>query len=120
MCIRDSPKELLSTLTFPGFMKFGAKNWMTGFKEINRSYRKNVFVKDLQKMIPEVQKSDLDSGGSGVRAQAIGTDGTMIDDFAIEVADKSIHVLNAPSPGATSSLVIGKYIANLALEKILS
>ena len=113
-----NPKELLSTLTFPGFMKFGAKNWLTGFKEINRSYRKNVFVKDLQKMIPEVQKSDLDSGGSGVRAQAIGTDGTMIDDFAIEVADKSIHVLNAPSPGATSSLVIGKYIANLAIEQI--
>jgi len=111
-------KELFSTLTFPGFIKFGSKNWMTGVKEINRSYRKSVFVRDLQKMIPDVKSSDLIPGGSGVRAQAIGNDGSMIDDFAIEVTNKSIHVLNAPSPGATSSLVIGKYIANLAIEQI--
>ena len=111
-------RELLSTLSFPGFIKFGLKNWKTGVSEINRSYRKSVFVKDLQKMIPDVKSEDLESGGSGVRAQAIGSDGAMIDDFAIETTDKSIHVLNAPSPGATSSLVIGKYIAGLALEKI--
>ena len=111
-------KELFSTLTFPGFIKFGSKNWMTGVKEINRSYRKSVFVRDLQKMIPDVKSSDLIPGGSGVRAQAIGNDGSMIDDFTIEVTNKSIHVLNAPSPGATSSLVIGKYIANLAIEQI--
>ena len=111
-------KELFSTLTFPGFIKFGSKNWMTGVKEINRSYRKSVFVRDLQKMIPDVKSSDLIPGGAGVRAQAIGNDGSMIDDFAIEVTNKSIHVLNAPSPGATSSLVIGKYIANLAIEQI--
>ncbi len=69
-------------------------------------------------MIPDVKSSDLIPGGSGVRAQAIGNDGSMIDDFSIEVTNKSIHVLNAPSPGATSSLVIGKYIANLAIEQI--
>ena len=69
-------------------------------------------------MIPDVKSEDLESGGSGVRAQAISSDGTMIDDFAIETTEKSIHVLNAPSPGATSSLVIGKHIADLALEKI--
>lgn len=111
-----NPIELLAILTYPGFIKFGSKNWKTGFSEINRSLRKSVFVKDLKKMIPDVKSSDLVAGGSGVRAQAIGSDGSMIDDFAIEVANKSIHVLNAPSPGATSSLVIGKYIANLALN----
>tara|TARA_B100001029_G_C15050307_1_gene450221 strand:+ start:979 stop:2196 length:1218 start_codon:yes stop_codon:yes gene_type:complete len=118
--ININPKELLSSLTYPGFVKFGLQNWMTGLKEINRSYRKGVFVRDLKRMIPEIKSSDLMSGGSGVRAQAIGIDGTMIDDFAFEFTDKSIHVLNAPSPGATSSLVIGKYIANLAIEKISS
>lgn len=118
--INVNPKELLGTLTYPGFIKFALQNWLIGFNEINRSFRKSVFVKDLQKMIPEIKSDDLTTGGAGVRAQAIGFDGELIDDFAFEFTDKSIHVLNAPSPGATSSMVIGKYIANLALEKISS
>ena len=71
-------------------------------------------------MIPEIKSSDVYSGGSGVRAQAISNDGKIIDDFAIEVKEKSIHVLNAPSPGATSSIVIGNYIADLALKHFSS
>tara|TARA_Y100001936_G_scaffold59335_1_gene58538 strand:- start:327 stop:1544 length:1218 start_codon:yes stop_codon:yes gene_type:complete len=118
--INVNPKELIGTLTYPGFIKFALQNWLIGFNEINRSFRKSVFVKDLQKMIPEIKSEDLDAGGAGVRAQAIGYDGELIDDFAFEFTDKSIHVLNAPSPGATSSMVIGKYIANLALEKLSS
>jgi len=118
--INVNPKELIGTLTYPGFIKFALQNWLIGFNEINRSFRKSVFVKDLQKMIPEIKSDDLTTGGAGVRAQAIGFDGELIDDFAFEFTDKSIHVLNAPSPGATSSMVIGKYIANLALEKISS
>ena len=113
-----NPKELFSTLTYPGFIKFALQNWLIGFNEINRSFRKSVFVKDLQKMIPEINSTDLISGGAGVRAQAIGFDGELIDDFAFEFTEKSIHVLNAPSPGATSSLVIGKYIADLALKQL--
>jgi|TARA_B100001105_G_scaffold126668_1_gene101474 L-2-hydroxyglutarate oxidase len=113
-------KELFSTITYPGFVRFGLQNWKTGVSEINRSFRKKVFVKDLQKMIPEIKSSDLYSGVSGVRAQAIGNDGKIIDDFAIEVKDKSIHVLNAPSPGATSSIMIGNYIADLALKQFSS
>jgi len=113
-------KELFSTITYPGFVRFGLQNWKTGVSEINRSFRKKVFVKDLQKMIPEIKSSDLYSGVSGVRAQAIGNDGKIIDDFAIEVKDKSIHVLNAPSPGATSSIIIGNYIADLALKQFSS
>ena len=118
--INVNPKELIGTLTYPGFIKFALQNWLIGFNEINRSFRKSVFVKDLQKMIPEIKSEDLDTGGAGVRAQAIGYDGELIDDFAFEFTEKSIHVLNAPSPGATSSMVIGKYIANLAIEKLSS
>ena len=116
--INVNPKELMSTLSYPGFIRFALENWMIGFNEINRSFRKRVFVKDLQKMIPEIKSSDLMTGGAGVRAQAIGRNGELIDDFAFEFTEKSIHVLNAPSPGATSSLVIGKYIANLAIDKL--
>ena len=93
-------------------------NWRTGFMEINRSLRKSIFLKDLQKMIPDLKSDDLIKGGSGVRAQAIGYDGSLIDDFAIEQGERSIHVLNAPSPGATSSLIIGRYIADLAKDLI--
>ena len=110
--------DLLSTLTYPGFIRFSSMNWRTGFMEINRSLRKSIFLKDLQKMIPDLKSDDLIKGGSGVRAQAIGYDGSLIDDFAIEQGERSIHVLNAPSPGATSSLIIGRYIADLAKDLI--
>ena len=75
-------------------------------------------LKSLRELIPEVNGSDLDVGGSGVRAQAVAPDGTLIDDFKIEGSENAIHVLNAPSPGATSSLVIGKYISNLAVKQL--
>ena len=110
--------DLLSTLTYPGFIRFSSMNWRTGFMEINRSLRKSIFLKDLQKMIPDLKSDDLIKGGSGVRAQAIGYDVSLIDDFAIEQGERSIHVLNAPSPGATSSLIIGRYIADLAKDLI--
>ena len=75
-----------------------------------------MFTRDLQRMIPEVVADDLVAGGAGVRAQAVRRDGTLLDDFAIERTEQAVHVLNAPSPGATSSLEIGKHIAGLAAE----
>ncbi|MCH8235900.1 MAG: L-2-hydroxyglutarate oxidase [Chloroflexi bacterium] len=104
------------TFTFGGFWKMTARDWKTGFYEMNRSLRKSVFVKDLQKMIPEIQKSDLGVGGSGVRAQAVDNKGNLLDDFRIAQTEDAVHVLNAPSPGATASLVIGNHVANLAEE----
>ena len=112
--IRDS----LETFTYSGFWNLLKNDWKTGIWEINRSLRKSVFVKSLRELIPEVNSSDLDVGGSGVRAQAVAPDGTLVDDFKIEGSDNAIHVLNAPSPGATSSLVIGKYISNLAVKQL--
>jgi (S)-2-hydroxyglutarate dehydrogenase len=104
------------TFTFGGFWKMTARDWKTGFYEMNRSWRKGVFVKDLQKMIPEIQKSDLGTGGSGVRAQAVDYQGNLLDDFRIAQTEGAVHVLNAPSPGATSSLVIGNKVADMAEE----
>ena len=69
-------------------------------------------------LIPEIEKNDLQAGGSGVRAQAVAPDGSLIDDFRIESSENAIHVINAPSPGATSSLVIGKHISKMALKEL--
>ena len=66
----------------------------------------------------EIEKNDLQAGGSGVRAQAVAPDGSLIDDFRIESSENAIHVINAPSPGATSSLVIGKHISKMALKEL--
>ena len=109
-------REFLRTITFPGFWSLSIRDWKTGVMEINRSLRKGVFVKDLQRMIPEVRSEDLGSGGSGVRAQAVDRKGNLLDDFRIERSENAIHVLNAPSPGATSSLVIGRYIGDMATK----
>ena len=108
--------ESFGTFTYPGFWKMTAKHWRTGVSEMHRSYSKSVFVHDLQKLIPEIKDDDLAPGGAGVRAQAVATDGALLDDFSILQGRQAIHVLNAPSPGATSSLAIGEHIVNLAVE----
>ena len=109
-------RDLIDTLGFAGFWRVARRQWKTGAEEVNRSFRKSVFVRDLQRMIPEVTAADLRPGGSGVRAQAVSRDGALLDDFVIEQTDSAVHVLNAPSPGATSSLVIGRHIVALADE----
>ena len=108
--------ESVGTFTYPGFWKMTAKHWRTGVSEMHRSYSKSVFVHDLQKLIPEIKDEDLAPGGAGVRAQAVATDGALLDDFSILQGRQAVHVLNAPSPGATSSLAIGEHIVNLAAE----
>jgi L-2-hydroxyglutarate oxidase LhgO len=109
-----NPAEFWGTLAWPGFWRMARQHWRTGFMEINRSLRKAVFVRDLQRLVPAVKGDDLTPGGSGVRAQAVDRTGRLLDDFKIEQTEDAVHVLNAPSPGATSSLVIGRYIVDLA------
>ena len=109
-------KETLDTLTYPGFWRTALKFWKTGLGEIHRSLSKRVFLRDLQRLLPEVTGDDLASGGSGVRAQAVDRKGRLLDDFSIQESEGAIHVLNAPSPGATSSLSIGRYIAALSAK----
>ena len=90
--------------------------WKIGLGEMYRSYNKSVFVRDLQKLVPEIREGDLTSGGAGVRAQAVARSGALLDDFSILQGREAVHLLNAPSPGATSSLAIGEYICDLAAE----
>lgn len=106
--------DLLQTASFIGFWRMAAVQWKTAIAEYNRSFRKSIFVRDLQKMIPEITADDLAGGGAGVRAQAVDRTGKLLDDFSIHQTENAVHVLNAPSPGATSSLVIGRYVADMA------
>ena len=108
--------EALESLTYSGFWRMSRRHWRTGLAEVYRSVRKAVFLRDLQRLVPAVTAADLAPGGAGVRAQAVGRDGAILDDFSIQGTRKAIHVLNAPSPGATSSLAIGQHIADLAQE----
>lgn len=106
--------ELGRTLAFRGFWRMGAKYWRMGFEEFARSLSKQAFLRGLQRLVPAIREDDLLPGGSGVRAQAVRADGTLLDDFCIVQVDGAIHVLNAPSPGATASIAIGRHIADLA------
>ena len=111
-------KELFESLAWPGFRKVMAKYWKTGMGEFYRSFSKPAFTKALQKLIPSVQEDDLIPAESGVRAQACDKFGGLIDDFKIIEEKRAIHILNAPSPAATSSLSIGKTIAEMAAKRI--
>ena len=110
--------ELFESLAWPGFQKVALKYWKTGLGEMYRSFSKAAFTKALQKLLPEVQKSDLEDGGAGVRAQACDKRGGLIDDFLVLEQPGVINVCNAPSPAATSSLSIGETVAQMALERI--
>jgi L-2-hydroxyglutarate oxidase len=110
--------ELFSALTYKGFRKVASKYWKTGMGEFYRSYSKSAFTKALQELVPDIKKSDLIEGGSGVRAQACTKDGGLIDDFLIIESDSYINVGNAPSPAATSSLAIGAHIGELVSKHV--
>ncbi len=105
--------ELLESLLWPGFQKVAKKYWRTGLGEMYRSFSKKAFTKALQKLIPEIKASDLVAAEAGVRAQACDRTGGLLDDFKIIEKEGAIHVVNAPSPAATSSLAIGKTVADL-------
>lgn len=107
--------ELTQTLSWPGFHKVVVKYGKTGMGEMYRSLSKAAFTKALQKLIPEIQESDLIPGGAGIRAQACNSDGILLDDFDIVRSGNVIHVRNAPSPAATSCLSIGNAISDLVL-----
>ena len=107
-----SPSDLIRTLAFSGFWKLSARFWRLGIEEYGRSFSKALFVKSLQRLIPEIRSNDLVAGGSGVRAQAVDDRGQLLDDFHIISEGRMVHVLNAPSPAATASLSIGEQIAD--------
>ncbi len=113
-----SLSDVADMATAPGLWRLGARYWRTGGSEMIRSRSRRLYAAEARKLIPGVQAGDLRRGGSGIRAQAILRDGTLVDDFAIEQSDRAMHVLNAPSPAATACLAIGRSIAERALEAI--
>jgi len=103
--------DLAHTAAYPGFWRLAARFWRTGAYEYYRSFSTPAFVRSLQKLVPTLREGDVRRGGAGVRAQAVGPDGRVLDEFVIEEDDRSLHVLNAPSPAATASLTIGEHLA---------
>jgi len=110
-------RDFAEVMTFPGFWKLAAKHADEGIQEIIRSFSKAAFVRSLQRLIPEVQMEDVVPTHAGVRAQALMNDGKLVDDFLIIDGENSMHVCNAPSPAATSSLEIGKAIVDRIPEQ---
>lgn len=108
--------DLAEVLAFPGFWKLAAKYWKEGMEEMVRSFSKKAFVRSLQQLIPEIREDDLVPAPAGIRAQALKSNGELVDDFHIIRGENSIHVCNAPSPAATASIEIGKYVANQVPE----
>jgi len=103
-------KDLLESLTYPGFLRIAARYWRMGAWEIWRSVSKGAFIKALQRLVPEIKRDHLLPCPSGVRAQAVTPDGLILDDFAFLESARAVNVINAPSPGATAALSIGRVV----------
>ena len=110
--------DVMSTASWPGFWRLAARHRRIAVYEVRRSLSKAVFVRDLQRLVPAIGPEDVHRAGSGVRAQALDEKGGLVDDFRIERSERAIHVLNAPSPGATASIPIGRRIAAMAAESL--
>jgi (S)-2-hydroxyglutarate dehydrogenase len=109
---RVSVRDLADALTFPGLWRFLAKYPKMCWQETRRSFSRALFCASLQRLVPEIQPEDLTEGGAGVRAQAMSADGSFVEDFHFVQGPGELHVVNAPSPGATASLAIGEEIAD--------
>ena len=110
--------ELFESLRYRGFQRLALKHWRKGMDEMARSFSARAFLKSLQKLVPDLRLENITRSRTGVRAQALDKDGNLVDDYVVMHQDKMIHVLNAPSPAATSCLSIGEYIAGMADERL--
>jgi 2-hydroxyglutarate dehydrogenase len=109
---RLSAADLGATLAWPGTRKMVRRWWRTGLTEIKHALSKRALVRDAQRYVPELELDDVRPGHFGIRAQALGRDGRLIDDFVFDQTGRVLHVRNAPSPGATASLAIAREIAD--------
>ncbi len=103
-------RDVWSTLSYPGFARLAAQNLSTGVQEVIRSLSPTLFARDLSKLVPGIRPEDLIRADAGVRAQAVGKDGKLVDDFVIQRTQNQVHILNAPSPAATASLAIAQHV----------
>jgi L-2-hydroxyglutarate oxidase LhgO len=111
-------RDLFEALTYPGFLRLVGRHWKIGLGELWRSFSKRAFVKSLKRLVPEIEAEHLETAPAGVRAQALGRDGRLIDDFLIQQTDRIINVGNAPSPAATAALNVGKLIVDKLVERL--
>jgi (S)-2-hydroxyglutarate dehydrogenase len=111
-------RDLAEALLFPGLWKFLARYPSLCGYEIRRSLSRAEFCRSLQKLVPEIQVGDLETGGAGVRAQAMTADGRLVEDFHFEEARGVLHVVNAPSPAATAALAIGEQVSRRVLQQL--
>jgi len=114
---RINLRDLLESLTYPGFLRMALRHWKTGMGEMWRSFSKRAFVKALQRLMPEIRSEHLEAAPAGVRAQALQRTGQLVDDFLILDSAHVVNVCNAPSPAATASLNIGKLIVEKLAER---
>jgi (S)-2-hydroxyglutarate dehydrogenase len=112
-----SIRDLASTFTYPGFLRLAARYYRVGAAEMWRDWNKRAFLAEIRRYVPAVRGEQIRFGPSGVRAQALGPDGTLVDDFDLAGSGRVLHVRNAPSPAATSSLAIGSELARRAIER---
>jgi len=110
--------EAMEVFLNAGFQAMARQHWKNGLGEFRRSLRKREFVRSCQRLVPEVRMGDMTPGGSGVRAQAVGADGALVDDFRFVGRERFLHVLNVPSPAATASLPIGREILKMVPAEI--
>jgi L-2-hydroxyglutarate oxidase len=110
-------RDALDSLLYSGFWRMASRHWRMGLDEMRRSGSRKLFAESLRRFVPEIREQDLTGGGSGIRAQAMDRNGKLLDDFHFVDGDRTIHVLNAPSPGATASLAIGAEIARRAKQR---
>jgi (S)-2-hydroxyglutarate dehydrogenase len=113
---RISPRDVAATLAWPGTWRMGRRWWRTGLLEIGYAASRRAFVRAARRYVPDLEPGDVLPGPSGVRAQALSRDGALVDDFVISQTGRAMHVRNAPSPAATSSLAIARLIADRAQE----
>ncbi len=112
-----SLRDISDTVTYPGFLKLARTYWRVGAQELWRDWSKRAFLAGLRKYVPALSSEHRVFGPSGIRAQALKRDGSMVDDFLLGGSDRVLHVLNAPSPAATSSLAIGRVLAGEAIDR---
>jgi L-2-hydroxyglutarate oxidase len=110
-------RDLAGTLAYRGFQRLARRHVRMGAAEMWRDISKRAYVRELQRYLPEIEARHLRFGPSGVRAQAVARDGTLVDDFSLGGGGRILHVRNAPSPGATASLAIGRVLAETAIER---
>jgi 2-hydroxyglutarate dehydrogenase len=117
---RVHARDLLDTLSWPGTWRLMARWWQTGVRELKMAASHRAFAAEASRYVPGLQPSDLRPAFGGVRAQAVARDGGLVDDFVVSGTKRTLHVRNAPSPAATSSLALAALIVDNVEQQLLS